>query len=136
MSYDMACMIDNPVLSLLLPSVVTEMICGDICIHSQHKTKFFLSHVKNFLCDFGQTVLFVSLACTCCSAAENDVSIVFFKEDVNLPKQMMGRGMPAYFVLVICNLYNILSQCLPDKWVVCQKHRTVKTSHDLICSLL
>lgn len=36
-------------------------------------------------------------------------------EDINLPKQTMGKGMPDDFVLILHNLYNTLSQYLPGK---------------------
>lgn len=34
--------------------------------------------------------------------------------------------MPDNFAWILRNLYNTLSQCLPDKVVVCQNKRTVK----------
>lgn len=57
-----------------------------------------------------------------------------FSEDVNLPKQMMGRGTPDNSGLILRNLYSALPQCLPDKEVVCQKKRIVTTPDDLIPS--
>lgn len=102
-------MMDNP---FLLLHSVGRGTRGDICTCTQCTPKVFPPSFKASPAPLGR-MFFVSALLLRDVLLGKTMPPSCLSEDVNLPKQMSGRGTPDNSVLILCNLYNALPAMPP-----------------------